>query len=60
MDAYDGENMEILTPPVLANGERKLVLVTHDKQYLTQLMRNEKFVLSLLSSGYFQRDQESV
>jgi hypothetical protein len=31
MDTYDGENMEIVTPPVLAVGERKLVLVTHDE-----------------------------
>jgi len=31
MDTYDGENMEIVVPPVLDDGERKLVLVTHDE-----------------------------
>jgi hypothetical protein len=31
MDTYEGENMDIITPPVLVDGERKLVLVTHDE-----------------------------
>ena len=31
MDTYEGENMDVVIPPDLANGERKLLLVTHDE-----------------------------
>lgn len=31
MDTYEGEDMNVIVPPVLADGERKLVLVTHDE-----------------------------
>lgn len=31
MDIYDGENMDVVTAPELREGERKLVLVTHDE-----------------------------
>lgn len=31
IETYNGENMNIVVPPVLANGERKLVLVTRDE-----------------------------
>ena len=30
MDTYEGDYMDIVVPPVLDDGERKLVLVTHD------------------------------
>ena len=31
MDTNEGDNMDIVLPPVLDDGERKLVLVTHDE-----------------------------
>ena len=31
MDSYEGDNMEVIIPPQLKQGENKLVLVTHDE-----------------------------